>query len=51
VPSFILGIYLIIFLAVGMNLFPSGGQQLDDWRAWVLPTIALGVAPAAYIAA
>ena len=50
VPSFILGIYLIIFLAVGMNLFPVAASNWDDWRAWVLPTIALGVAPAAYIA-
>jgi oligopeptide transport system permease protein len=50
VPSFVLGIYLIIFLAVGLNLFPVAASDWSDWRAWVLPTIALGVTPAAYMA-
>jgi len=50
VPSFVLGIYLIIFLAVGANLFPVAASDWSDWRAWVLPTIALGVTPAAYMA-
>jgi oligopeptide transport system permease protein len=50
VPSFVLGIYLIIFLAVGLNLFPVAASNWDDWRAWVLPTIALAVGPAAYLA-
>ena len=49
VPSFVLAIYLIIFLAVGLNLFPVLATNWDDPRAWVLPTIALAVAPAAYI--
>lgn len=50
VPSFVLGIYLIIFLAVGADLFPVAASDWSDWRAWVLPTIALGVTPAAYLA-
>ncbi len=50
VPSFVLGIYLIIFLAVGLDLFPVAASDWSDWRAWVLPTIALGVTPAAYMA-
>jgi oligopeptide transport system permease protein len=50
VPSFVLGIYMIIFLAVGANLFPVAASDWSDWRAWVLPTIALGVTPAAYMA-
>lgn len=50
VPSFVLGIYLIIFLAVGANLFPVAATDWSDWKAWVLPTIALGVTPAAYMA-
>jgi oligopeptide transport system permease protein len=50
VPSFVLGIYLIIFLAVGADLFPVAASDWTDWRSWVLPTIALGVTPAAYMA-
>lgn len=53
VPSFVLGIYLIIIFAVGFDLFPVAAQGEAAWRdprAWVLPTIALAVGPAAYIA-
>ncbi|MEO6457683.1 MAG: ABC transporter permease [Chloroflexia bacterium] len=53
VPSFVLGIYLIIIFAVGFDLFPVAAQGEEAWRdprAWVLPTIALAVGPAAYIA-
>jgi len=50
VPSFVLGIYLIIVFAVALNLFPVAASDWGDWRAWVLPTIALSVGPAAYMA-
>jgi oligopeptide transport system permease protein len=53
VPSFVLGIYLIIVFAVGLDLFPVAAQGEAAWRdprAWVLPTIALAVGPAAYMA-
>ena len=50
VPSFVLGIYLIIFLAVGLNLFPVAATDWEDWHAWVLPTVTLAVHPAAYLA-
>lgn len=53
VPSFVLGIYLIIIFAVGFDLFPVAAQGEAAWRdprAWVLPTIALAVGPAAYMA-
>jgi oligopeptide transport system permease protein len=50
VPSFVLGIYMIIFFAVGLDLFPVAASDWNDWRAWVLPTVALGVTPAAYMA-
>lgn len=50
VPSFVLGIYLIIFLAVGLGWFPVVAADWGDPRAWVLPTIALSVAPAALLA-
>jgi oligopeptide transport system permease protein len=50
VPSFVIGIYLIIFLAVGLDLFPVAATNWDDPRSWVLPIITLAVAPMAYIA-
>ena len=50
VPSFVLGIYLIIFLSVGLGWFPVAASDWGDLRAWVLPTIALSVAPSALLA-
>ena len=50
VPSFVIGIYLIIFLAVGLDLFPVAATNWSDPISWVLPTITLAAAPTAYIA-
>jgi len=50
VPSFVIGIYLIIIFAVGLDLFPVAATNWDDPKAWVLPIITLAVAPMAYIA-
>ena len=50
VPSFILGIYLIVIFAVAFNLFPVAASDWSDWHAWVLPTIALSVTPMALMA-
>lgn len=51
VPSFVLGIYLIMVFSVQLDLFPVAASNWDgDWKPWVLPTLALGVTPAAYIA-
>lgn len=50
VPSFVFGIYLIIFLAVGLDLFPVAASNWDDPGAWVLPTIALAAGPASLLA-
>ena len=51
VPSFVLGIYLIIVFSVQLDIFPVAASNWDgDWKPWVLPTLALGVTPAAYIA-
>jgi oligopeptide transport system permease protein len=50
VPSFVLGIYLIIILAVGLGLFPVAATNWNDPRSWVLPTIALSASPMAYLA-
>jgi len=51
VPSFVLGIYMLMVFSVQLNLFPvAGGNWDNDWTPWVLPTIALAVTPAAYMA-
>ena len=39
-PPFWLGIMLIIFLAVAVELFPPYGR--DDWNSIVLPAVTLG---------
>jgi len=49
VPSFVLGIVLIMIFAVGFNLFPVAATDWNDWRAWVLPTITLAAGPMAYL--
>jgi len=49
VPSFVVGIVLIIIIAVGLDLFPVAATNWDNWNAWVLPTITLAVGPMAYL--
>jgi len=49
VPSFVLGIYLLIIFAVNLDLFPVAATNWGSLDAWVLPTIALAVTPAAYL--
>lgn len=50
VPSFVFGLYMIIVLSVALDWFPVAASDWTDWKPWVLPTIALAVGPAAYIA-
>ena len=47
-PSFVLSILLIVFFAVQLGWFPTGGWKTP--AAWVLPTIALAGFPIAIIA-
>lgn len=47
-PSFWLGLILIILFALNLGWFPSGGA--DQWKSIVLPAITLGVASTASIA-
>jgi peptide/nickel transport system permease protein len=47
-PSFWLGLILIILFALNLGWFPSGGA--DQWQSIVLPAITLGVASTASIA-
>ena len=48
VPNFVLAVFLIILFSFVMPLFPTGGW--DSPRNWVLPTIALALAPMGIIA-
>lgn len=48
VPSFVLGLVLVLVFAVQLGWLPSGGQ--DSWRHAVLPVITLGVGGAAVLA-
>ncbi len=48
VPSFVLGLLLVLVFAVHLGWLPSGGQE--SWRHAVLPIITLGVGGAAVLA-
>ncbi len=54
-PSFVLGILMVVVFAVKLGWLPVYGWQqtwwwLPDWRQAILPTVALGALPAAYLA-
>jgi len=46
-PSFWLGLILIIMFSLNLGMFPSGGA--DQWNSIILPAITLGVASTASI--
>lgn len=48
VPSFVLGLLLVLVFAVHLGWLPSGGQ--DSWRSAVLPVITLGLGGAGILA-
>lgn len=48
VPNFVLGTFSIVLFAAVLHVLPTGGW--DSWKAWILPSIALGLGPAAAIA-
>jgi peptide/nickel transport system permease protein len=48
VPSFVLGLVLILVFAVQLGWLPSGGQ--DSWRHAILPVLTLGIGGAAVLA-
>jgi peptide/nickel transport system permease protein len=47
IPSFVLGLTLVLIFAVQLGWLPSGGQ--DSWRHAILPIITLGVGGAAVL--
>lgn len=48
VPSFVLGLVLVLVFAVQLGWLPSGGQ--DSWLSPVLPVLTLGIGGAAILA-
>lgn len=48
VPSFVLGLVLVLVFAVTLGWLPSGGQ--DSWRSAILPVLTLGIGGAAVLA-
>lgn len=48
VPSFVLGLVLVLIFAVQLGWLPSGGQ--DTWRHAILPVLTLGIGGAAVLA-
>jgi oligopeptide transport system permease protein len=48
VPNFVLATFGIVLFAAIWHLVPTGGW--DSWQAWILPSITLGLGPAAAIA-
>ncbi len=48
VPSFVLGLVLVLVFAVQLRWLPSGGQ--DGWRSAILPVITLALGGAAILA-
>lgn len=49
-PSFVLAIVLVVLFSVALNWFPAISSDWDDWKTWVLPTIALAGYPIAQVA-
>ncbi|WP_458093939.1 ABC transporter permease [Roseomonas sp. WA12] len=48
VPSFVLGLVLVLVFAVTLGWLPSGGQE--SWRHAILPVITLGIGGAGVLA-
>jgi peptide/nickel transport system permease protein len=48
VPSFVLGLVLVLVFSVQLGWLPSGGQE--SWRHAILPVITLGIGGAAVLA-
>jgi len=48
VPSFVLGLILVLVFAVQLGWLPSGGQE--SWNAAILPVIAMGLGGAGVLA-
>ncbi|MGO4406793.1 ABC transporter permease [Bosea sp. RAF48] len=48
IPSFVLGLVLVLIFSVQLGWLPSGGQE--SWRHAILPVVTLGIGGAAVLA-
>jgi ABC-type dipeptide/oligopeptide/nickel transport system permease component len=49
VPSFVLGVFLLLVFGLRFEIFPIAWEE-GNWRSYVLPSLALGMASAAFLA-
>lgn len=49
IPNFVLAVFLLMVFAVTLRWFPVVTTDYSSWRAWVLPTFALGVTLTAFL--
>lgn len=47
VPNFIIAIWMMLVFVIYLKMLPLGltNDNWDDWKAWIMPTIALGLGP------
>ncbi len=50
VPSFVMAVFLLVIFSVQLDWFDVLGWEFGNYRKMVLPTVALGVLPASFIA-
>lgn len=50
IPSFIIGLFLMVLFGVDLHWFPVVTANYGDWHAWVLPSVTLSLALLAFLA-
>ncbi|OAI38822.1 peptide ABC transporter permease [bacterium SCGC AG-212-C10] len=50
VPGFVVAVFLVVFFALKLSWFDVIGWEFGNYHKMVLPTVSLGLFPAAYIA-
>ncbi len=50
VPSFVMAVFLVLIFSLRFGWFDVIGWEFGNWHKMVLPTVSLGLLPAAYIA-
>ena len=48
-PNFWLALMMILLFSLQLGWFPSSCANLSNWRAWVMPALAIGLSPIASI--
>jgi peptide/nickel transport system permease protein len=47
VPNFIIAIWMMLIFVIYLDILPLGltNDNWGDWKAWIMPTVALGLGP------